>query len=60
MNGGPRGSGGKGAAGRTATPSTRSSVGLVAAAALTLTVRLPFFVVVGSVATVTLAILLGM
>lgn len=37
-----------------------SSVGLVAAAALTLTVRQPFFVVVGSVATVTLAILLGM
>lgn len=36
-----------------------SSVGLVAAVALTLTVRQPFFVVVGSVATVTLAILLG-
>ncbi len=37
-----------------------SAVGLVAAVALTVTVRQPFFVVVGAVGTVTLAILLGM
>lgn len=37
-----------------------SAVGLVSAVVLTLTVRQPFFVVVGAVGAVTLAILLGM